>query len=176
MSSEQVLVVPEAGCLRLRSIDERDIGTLREWKNRFRERFFHKVEITPVEQVAWYRGFRSRPEDFMFVAEATCVSPVEAFGCIGFRAIENGVDVYNVIRGTRPAGQQCSMGDALSLLCSYAVSWRRPVTCKVLKDNPAIGWYEQHGFAKLGEAADYFLMGLREDLLAPSPYRVEVTA
>lgn len=173
MSAERVLVVPQGLCLRLRSISESDLENLRVWKNQFRHRFFHKSVIASHEQSAWYEGFRTRPEDFMYIVEATCVSPIESFGCLGFRVIEDVVDVYNVIRSRQIEGQGCSMGDALRLLCSHAARRGKPVTCKVLKDNPAISWYEEHGFTRTEEKPEYYLMQWNAERFALIPHVVE---
>lgn len=173
MSTERIAVVSRELCLRLRSIDEGDLEFLRELKNRNAHRFFYKKAISPVEQENWYAGFRDRPDDHMFIVEATCRGRPESFGCIGFRLIDGEVDVYNVIRDRRLEGQRCGMRDATSLLCSYAAEFSDTVSLSVLSDNPAVEWYEKLLFRKVEERSDHYLMKLDSDAFVPVSYSIE---
>jgi ribosomal protein S18 acetylase RimI-like enzyme len=173
MTGKRILIVPESFCLRLRSIDEGDLENLRVWKNRQRKRFFHTEYITRDGQIHWYADFRQRRSDFMFIVEATCGPSPSPFGCLGFRLQEDVVDVYNVIRSRTIRGQKCTMGEALIVMCSYALGFEKPITCAVLKDNPAVGWYERFTFEIVEERRDNFLMRLDVDRFAPVRYSVE---
>jgi hypothetical protein len=77
---------------------------------------------------------------------------------MGARLIEGTVDIYNVIRG-RQTGGKASMGRALRILLSaIQMHYREPISCKVLIDNPAITWYERHGFAITQRFDDYYVL------------------
>jgi hypothetical protein len=168
-----LLLVPEGVRPRLRGIDAGDLEDLRVWKNRDRDRFFFRGIINPADQARWYGGFRAREDDFMFMAEAPRAPRPEPFGCLGFRLLEGVVDVYNVIRGRELAGEDARMSDALALMCSHALSFGRDVTCKVLRDNPALGWYERCFFVKVEERADHHLLRLDVRSFVPVRYHVE---
>jgi ribosomal protein S18 acetylase RimI-like enzyme len=171
-----ILIVPEGFCLRLRSADENDLENLRTWRNLHRERFFHSAYITAAEQRRWYERFARLRDSFMFIVEATCSSPPKPFGCMGFRLRGDVLDVYNVIRGARTRGQRCTMGEALALMCSYGSRFGRPITCKVLKDNPAVKWYERNAFRIVNESRSYYLMRLSPDAFVPVRYSAEEIA
>jgi len=174
--NQKMLIVPEGAHPRLRAIEECDLDDLRVWKNHDRERFFFKGIIGPEQQAQWYAGFRARPEDFMFMVEAPRPPTPRRFGCMGFRLIEGVVDVYNVIRGEDLHGDDAKMSDALALMCSYALSFGRDITLKVLRDNPAVGWYERFLFVRVEERPDHYFMRLDTRTFVPIRYDVEVLA
>ena len=174
--NQRLLLVPEGARPRLRAIEERDLESLREWKNHDRERFFFKGIIGPEEQARWYTGFRARPEDFMFMVEAPHAHAPRPFGCMGFRLIEGVADVYNVIRGEDLRGDDAKMSDALALMCSYALTFGRDITLKVLRDNPAVSWYERFLFVRIEARPDHYLMRLDLERFVPIRYDVEVPA
>ncbi len=152
----------------LRSIAASDCDPLRAWKNANRHAFFYQNLISPDEQMTWFRAYRERPNDHMFIVS---VSP--DMGCMGFRLEEGKVDVYNVIRGVSDAGRRGEMRDALHLMCSYALTrYACEVGCKVLADNPAVAWYERCGFVRRAMRENYYEMVLREDFHR-IPFRVE---
>ena len=171
-----MLIVPEGAHPRLRAIEECDLDDLRVWKNHDRERFFFKGIIGPEQQAQWYAGFRARPEDFMFMVEAPRPPTPRRVGGMGFRLIEGVVDVYNVIRGEDLHGDDAKMSDALALMCSYALSFGRDITLKVLRDNPAVGWYERFLFVRVEERPDHYFMRLDTRTFVPIRYDVEVLA
>lgn len=174
--NQRILIVPEGAHPRLRAIEERDLDDLRVWKNRERERFFFKGIIDPEQQARWYAGFRARPEDFMFMVEAPRPPTPRPFGCMGFRLVEGVVDVYNVIRGEDLRGEDTKMSDSLALMCSYALTFGRDITLKVLRDNPAASWYERFLFVRVEERPDHHFMRLDLRRFVPIRYDVEVSA
>lgn len=136
----------------LRSINESDLENLRQWKNRHRESFFFKGIIEPEGQKQWYKGFLGRPDDHMFVV----VHNGATAGCIGFRYLEGAVDVYNVILGVPEMGGKGLMTKAMRIMCSYAQKkYGTAVGAKVLKDNPALGWYKKIGFVVTADQGEY---------------------
>ena len=152
----------------LRSIAASDCENLRVWKNANRHAFFYQNLISPEEQMTWFRAYRGRPDDHMFVVTV----PPEV-GCMGFRLEEGKVDVYNVIRGVSRGGRRGEMRDALHLMCAYALSrYACEIGCKVLADNPAVAWYEGCGFVRRSRRENYHEMVLREDFHR-IPFRLE---
>jgi RimJ/RimL family protein N-acetyltransferase len=116
---------------------------LRGWKNDHRESFFFKGIIAPADQVKWFQGYLGRSHDYMFVV----LFNGRALGCLGFRYIEQGVDIYNVILGIPEMRQKGLMGKALRMMCSYAQKeYPGAQGAKVLRSNPAVGWYQRNGF------------------------------
>jgi ribosomal protein S18 acetylase RimI-like enzyme len=174
--NRRLLIVPEKPGPRLRAIEEPDLEALRIWKNRDRSSFFFKGIIEPEQQARWYAGFCARPDDFMFMVEAPRTPAPQAFGCMGFRLVGNVVDVYNVIRGVELRGRDTRMGDALVLMCSYAMTFARDITLRVLRDNPAVGWYERFFFVRVEEHPDHYFMRLDAGRFVPVRYRLEASA
>jgi RimJ/RimL family protein N-acetyltransferase len=149
--------------VRLRTIEARDGERLREWKNANRASFFFRDTIEPEGQRRWYEAYRERPRDFMFVVEAAG----RDVGCMGFRVLDTGADVYNVIRGAA-GGPPGAMSGALRLLCSFALaSFPVPVEARVLKSNPAVPWYERNGFRVAAEEDTHYLVRLDESAFVP---------
>jgi RimJ/RimL family protein N-acetyltransferase len=142
--TRQRLVLPADGTCTLIAIrDGADAELLRQWKNANREAFFHQEVISVSAQKAWLRGYLERDDDYMFLVHEAAV-PV---GCMGFRRIEDAVDVYNVILGRSEYGGRGVMGNALGHMIAYAWEcYRLPVTARVLTSNPAVRWYERNGF------------------------------
>src|SRR5262245_46854284 len=99
----------------LRTIEGRDIESLRLWKNANRASFFFQETIEPEAQRRWFAAYLERPRDFMF-AIGTGASDI---GCMGFRVLASGSDVYNVIRGGA-GGPPGAMTGALRVMCSFA--------------------------------------------------------
>lgn len=159
--------------LRLRYIEERDLELLRVWKNKNKKRFFHQNEISPKQQKEWFLGFIERPDDYMFMVELVCKMTQETIGCMGFRVNDNVIDVYNVIRGKKiDAGFK--MSDALHLMLNFVVSefCEKDIVCKVLTNNPAVGWYEKNGFAISDEKSDCYIMMFNKNRLRPIAFNM----
>jgi len=68
------------------------------------------------------------------------------------------------------------MSDALALMCSYALTFGRDITLKVIRDNPAVGWYERFLFVRVEERPDCYFMRLDTRRFVPIRYNVEVLA
>lgn len=162
----------DAVAVRLRTVAASDCENLRNWKNAHRHAFFYQKLISPGEQMGWFRAYRERPDDHMFIVEA----PSDV-GCMGFRLLEEKIDVYNVIRGVAGSSRKGEMRDALRLMCAYALSryGGREIGCKVLTDNPAVAWYERCGFVRRARQETYYEMVLQEDfsqiMFRVEPYR-----
>ncbi len=155
-------------CFYIRTITSRDVETLRIWKNANRHSFFYQELISPEQQLKWYEGYRHRPDDNMFMVEEVLKDETEenryhAIGCMAFRRKDaETVDLYNIIRGQRSRGT-ASMREAMSLMLNY-IKLRFPgvrIKCDVLKDNPAVAWYEKCGLA-IWKEKEYYIMGIAQ--------------
>lgn len=141
--------------LAIRSITSEHLEDLRNWKNAHRQYFFHQAIIEMPDQARWFAGYLQRAEDFMFVVECEGKS----IGCMGIRWAEPGWDVYNVILGRTEFAGRGRMGRAFQTMMGFAMSRRAAlITLKVLKDNPAIGWYIKNGFCVVADGGDHLAM------------------
>ncbi len=141
--------------LELRTINYQDLDSLRTWKNEQREYFFFKDLISQEQQRKWYLSYQERPEDHMFVVVVNDVS----IGCMGIRLLDGNWDVYNVILGLKNYGGKGLMSNAFQAMLQFADS-RHPnqITLQVIKENPAIVWYQKNGFKIISEHPAYFYM------------------
>jgi len=138
--------------VRLRTISDIDLENLRGWKNDHRESFFFNGIIAPADQIKWFQGYLGRSHDYMFMV----ICNDRPLGCLGFRYIEQRVDIYNVILGIPEMGQKGLMGKALRMMCSYAQKeYPGAQGAKVLRSNPAVGWYQHNGFIIARVHEDY---------------------
>lgn len=146
----------------IRTIDETDLEFLRQWKNRFRDRFFFSEMIAEDLQASWYRAYVERENDFMFIVTVDGTRS----GCIGFRKLAGRIDLYNIIRGAVDNSGDGSMTLALDLICHEARSHcpGMPVMASVLKSNPALAWYKRRGFAVVKEHPDFVELEQDPDL------------
>ena len=139
----------------LRTIEESDIIDLMNWKNNNKEYFFSKYDITWEKQLLWYQGYIQRGTDLMFVVEANKV----VIGCMGIRRINDEWDVYNVILGRTEYSGNGIMYKCFQKMLRYVLDIDHlPITLKVLKNNPAVGWYEKNGFKIIKEELHHFEM------------------
>jgi ribosomal protein S18 acetylase RimI-like enzyme len=130
-----------------------DIELLRKWKNKNRKYFFYKQIITKKQQLKWFKDYSDRIDDYIFIVMYGDLR----VGCIGFRLIDDVIDIYNVILGDIHFKSKGIMSQALNLM--YGFMPDKDITVKILTDNPAIKWYEKNGFFKINENKDYILMG-----------------
>jgi RimJ/RimL family protein N-acetyltransferase len=152
-NSVSIAVASEPYTLCLRSATDHDLDHLREWKNAQRMFFFHQDLITPAQQQTWFDSFVQRTNDFMLLVEHDG-API---GCMGIRLMGDEWDIYNVILGNPAYSKQGHMHRAFTAMLQMAQAKRAlPITLKVLKHNPAVGWYLKNGFTTTFEATDHF--------------------
>jgi RimJ/RimL family protein N-acetyltransferase len=155
MNKTLTIEVKQLPSLYLVTAQKEDIENLRIWKNKNRKFFFYKKVITKDAQKIWFREYLSRPDDYMFIIKLNDFS----IGCMGFRLIDHVIDVYNVILGKKKYGKKGYMSIALNTMCNYAFNtYKLPVTVRVLKENPAVKWYQKNGFIIKQSYKDYFYM------------------
>lgn len=159
-------LILQSGAVRLRGIEESDLADLRLWKNANRRAFFFKSEITLEGQRAWFQGYLARPDDYMFLVESGAVR----VGCMGFRLEGGAADCYNIIGVVQGKGLMTS---AMRLMCSYILKEHTDrIGCRVLKDNPAVGWYKKCGYVVTADGPDYHQMDLDVKAFQPRDYEV----
>ena len=148
--------VPNA---RLRLVDWPDAEHMRQWKNTHKQSFFHKLDITPEQQSAWFAAYMKRPDDHNYAVEERVGERWEPVGLLAARMLDGTVDVYNVMRGQRTQANLVHMGQMLWRFCGdVARHYDQPITCKVLINNPAISWYLENGFSQLAQAEDHVVL------------------
>ena len=160
---------PEFPEITLCTITKSDLENSRTWKNQHRNSFFFQDIISQVDQVKWFQGYLDRLDDHMFVI----VVEGQSIGCLGFRYINGQVDIYNVIRGVPSVATRGFMGKALRMMCSCA--WERypgVQSAKVLRNNPAINWYNRNGFKTVSVYAEYVEVELDLNVFTPCPLKV----
>lgn len=142
----------------LQTIGKEDIELLRKWKNENKDYFFYNKEISPSEQLEWFDSYLERKEDYIFIIDYKGIK----IGCIGFRLVNNQIDVYNVIQGDKRFSRQGLMSLALKLMCSYIIdNYNLNITLKVLTKNKiARAWYEKNGFSEKENKKNYVFMEL----------------
>jgi hypothetical protein len=147
----------------LQTININDIEYLRQWKNEHKEFFFYKNEISKIEQENWFFELNKRLSDHIFIVYDN-TSPV---GCIGARLTESCVDIYNVILGNKIYKGKHVMKNALWAVVSLnsLLYFAKPNRVSVLKNNPAINWYEKIGFKIINNFQDYVLMEFQDSII-----------
>jgi len=143
----------------LRLITKDDIETLRIWKNNHKEAFFYQKEITPQTQKKWYRGYLGRNlnnEDFMYIVNYKD----NDVGCIGYRIIDNQIDIYNVILGDDRFKGKHLIAQVTKQLCQFLrLSYNFDITAKVLINNyKALKWYLDNGWKDISTIDNYILL------------------
>ena len=145
----------------IRSVEPRDIETLRVWKNKNREFFHFKKIISPHAQIEWFQIFSAKPDRDLLI----CEHEGELVACVGFRENDaQTVELFNLI-----CGKDELLGTGVVkefvyhcfrvLSDSYAF-----VNLEVLKSNArAVNWYIRQGFRKEHEAETYY--NLKLDLI-----------
>lgn len=158
MKKELVIYSKETASFRLRSINIGDIEEIRLWKNRNAKSFFYKAEITEEQQKEWFANYLTREEDYIFISEVNIAEKWVKYGCLGYRLIEDTIDLYNIIRGSK-TDVVSSMKVAMKLLVEYLQEkYTLKIKCDVLIDNPAVTWYNKCGFFVREEKEDYYIM------------------
>jgi len=138
-----MIITNEQQIFSLQEIDFGDLENLRFWKNKHRNRFFHKEVITQEQQAKWFESYLNDEESKMFVVRLG----VEAIGCMGYRIKDNIIDVYNIMRGVETKCDLFTMTDAFQLMLNFIKDkYQRKISCVVLNDNPAFSWYLKNEF------------------------------
>jgi RimJ/RimL family protein N-acetyltransferase len=143
----------ERGRVRLRLLQEADLPMTRDWRNQdhIRRWFIYSGIITPEQHERWWRAYRERDDDFVFVIEETetLTRPVGQ------------VSIYNIDRSAARAefgrlmiGEDAARGLGIARLATAALvesaltTWGlREIYLECLEDNSvALAIYEACGF------------------------------
>jgi RimJ/RimL family protein N-acetyltransferase len=131
-----------------------DASHLREWKNAQRQFFFFNEEISEGMQTRWMSAYFERPDDYMFIVEQNG----RAVGCVGLRFDEGRGDIYNVILGDPALRGGGIMSLALRAVLTFGRKHSENIGLKVLKTNPAVGFYARNGLSQVAERDNYYEM------------------
>lgn len=147
--------------IKLRSINESDIETIRKWKNKNSKSFFYKKKILPQEQKSWYKEYLKRKNDYILIIEDTKTG--KKVGCIGYRKIKNTIDLYNliVINKQRRKGYMTSAVNLLETMLRKKYKGYK-ITVFVIPQNNAINWYIKNNFDIIGVYEKYICLELRK--------------
>lgn len=142
------------------SANHSHLDVLRNAKNSNKKSFFLKEDITEQQQLQWFENYLLRKGDFMFLTIHK--ESYQIFGCMGFRLMDDVIDGYNIIRIKHIPNT--SMKDAFLELIILAKSFYpgKIFQVRVLKDNPAIKWYESLGFKTVSEETNFVTMYYNE--------------
>ena len=139
----------------IKPINKSHLSKLRLWKNQNKNNFFQKDLITQEDQTKWYKLFKSRKNDYMFVI----TNNNSLVGCMGIRLINDEWDVYNVILGNLKYSKKGIMSIAFLKMIEYALSLKKTkISLKVLKNNPAIIWYKKQNFGIINSNENFHTM------------------
>ncbi|HMC20636.1 MAG TPA: GNAT family N-acetyltransferase [Thermoanaerobaculia bacterium] len=142
-----------------------DQESLRAWKNANRQYFFFKNVIERDGQHRWFEGHLRRPDDHMFMV----IVEGKPIGCLAVRVLGDELDIYNVILGDERFSGKGYMTRGIRMMAKFAFDRypRRPLRLKVLKNNPAVRWYERNGFHSIGGGDDYLELEFNGSLELP---------
>lgn len=145
----------DGAAISLQLADWGDLENLRVWKNIERNYFFYNQEINAEQQQAWFNEYLTRQNDYMYIVKLGDYS----VGCMGIRQLGGEWDVYNVILGIKEYGGRGIMAIAFSAMLRAAMDVAvLPISLKVLKCNPAVGWYIKQKFVVTEEHSTYYKM------------------
>ena len=154
---KQFKLINQENGLILRTIKQKDIEKIRVWKNAHRTSFFYKGIISPEKQSNWFKAYKKRLNDFVFIISSMKTD----IGCTAFRELDEVMDIYNVILGNKSYGGKGLMSIANSVMCSYMIdNFSKDITVKVLKTNPAVKWYLKNNFIEIDNIDDFILFKL----------------
>jgi RimJ/RimL family protein N-acetyltransferase len=155
----------------LRIIENEDIEFIRKWRNENREFFFYKKIINPKQQLEWFKGYIDNDSEYIFIVEYEELK----VGCIGYRFLNENIDVYNVILGDKKFRGKGIMSKALRLICSYIMdNYNNEITLMVLPENKARIFYLKNNFDEAGREEKYILMKLNINKFEYLKYNLEV--
>jgi len=164
-------VIVDEGIM-LRPLEERDLETVRRWRNQdhIRFNFINSNRITREGQKAWYSNYLQRDDDLMFIIEDTG----ELKCSVGTVALYN-IDRLNLRAefGRLMIGHAGARGKGLAfkatcLLCRFAFETLglKEIYLRVFDGNrPAINLYRKAGFTVVGGGENHRLLYMRVVLL-----------
>lgn len=154
---KQIFYIKKLNNITIQTISSEDIELLRKWKNKNRNNFFYKRIISKKDQLSWFQKYTNTKDNYIFIIKKLD----KKIGCIGFRLIENYIDIYNVILDNKKFEHKGLMSLALQLMCSFIMDkYENEITLKVLSNNPTVNWYKKNCFKEIYSKDDYIFMML----------------
>ena len=142
--------------LKLDLITFNDLNKLRLWKNKNKNFFFQKKNITKKQQEEWFlKVYNPDPLNFIFVIKYYA----EDVGTIGLRKLDEVWDIYNVMNISDYNIGKGFMSISLNLIINYAKSLDNiKIRAKVLSSNNNLKWYLKNNFKVLNVQGEYNLI------------------
>jgi RimJ/RimL family protein N-acetyltransferase len=141
----------------LRPITKEDIEQIRIWRNKSRQWFVYKKEISPEQQLAWWETYSKSTNDQMFVIETD--KPIGAVALYNIEA--DRAEFGRLMIGEDGYAKKGYAVAATQLLLEYGFKKMAltEIFLEVFKDNRAARKvYEKAGFKYSGEKGDMVMM------------------
>ena len=154
-----------SGRIRVRLLEEANLPMTLAWRNQdhIRQWFLHSDVITLEQHAAWFRGYRDRDDDFVFVIEETesLKRPVGQVALYRVDGAAGRAEFGRLLIGDPEASGRGLAREATACLVAEGFSrWGlREIYLEVKGDNaPAIAVYERCGFRKTSHENGITLM------------------
>ncbi|MFA5014474.1 MAG: GNAT family N-acetyltransferase [Actinomycetota bacterium] len=169
-AKKRIQLISHEGDITLRTIEKDDIESIRKWRNENREYFFYKKIIKAPQQLDWFQTYINSSE-YIFIVEHEGLK----VGCIGYRFLNDDIDVYNVILGNKKFRGKGIMSKALKLICSYIMdNYNKEITLMVVPKNNARIFYLKNNFEEVRREEKFILMKLNINKFEYLKYNLEV--
>jgi diamine N-acetyltransferase len=144
----------EAGRVRLRLLEERDLSQTLAWRNQehIRRWFFSSDPLTPQQHATWFAKYLERDDDFVFVIE-TDLRPVGQVALYNIDWTAGRAEFGRLMIGEAEAAGRGLAREATEAILDLAFRQLglREVYLDVIPENArAIGVYKACGFAVTG--------------------------
>lgn len=138
----------------IRTLQNKDIQTIREWKNENRMYFHFQNIISADDQIKWYEKFQINSEQQIYVLE----KGNSLLACVGYKIKKpNRVELFNLMRSIRVSSKSGFMHVFFkNTLVGLKNLGFHEMELEVLKVNTtAINWYYKQGFKLVSEEKDF---------------------
>ena len=155
---------------RLRLLEERDLALTRAWRNQdqIRRWFLMSKPITPEQHQEWFRLYRDRDDDFVFVIEETEVlrRPVGQVALYHVDWLRGRAEFGRLMIGEEKARGLGLARRVMKLLIDHAFGplGLRELYLECLNDNHrALAVYADSGFKVVGQRGPVTLMAIQQE-------------
>lgn len=150
-------------CLRL--IQAKDLENLRHWRNDNRQYFFDSVFITPEMEQKWFKGYRQKENDLIFIIETPAGRPIGTVSLYRIDPAAKQAEFGRMVVGDLANRQKGFGYDAARALLAWGFSTLglEKIVLEVWGNNqPAIRLYEKLGFKKTAAEGDKLKLSLNK--------------